>query len=337
MRARKQRSGKTYYYYEMADRKEKALGSDYILALREWATLEQLAPVVSPTFNDAADRYLIDKLPEKAPRTQQDNLKELPNLREFFGEGELSEIKPLNVRQFLKWRVNKAKAWFRKKGLSVPKEGGQVRANREKALFSHIFNYARESGLTDAPNPCAGVESFSEEGRDVYVDDTVFDRVWKKATPSLQDAMDLAYLTGQRPADTVAMSDHDIHDGYLHVKQNKRGTKLRIAVTGKLKDVIDRIRARRNKFKVVTTYLVVSKYGRPVQRRAVSAWLVEARKAAGIPANDFQFRDLRAKAGTDKEDVSGMSAAKDQLGHASEKTTIHYVRHRLGKKVTPTR
>ncbi|AUT49014.1 hypothetical protein [Achromobacter sp. AONIH1] len=37
-----------------------------------------------------------------------------------------------------------------------------VRANREIALFSAIFNYAREIGLTDAPNPrraCARTRS----------------------------------------------------------------------------------------------------------------------------------------------------------------------------------
>ena len=57
--------------------------------------------------------------------------------------------------------------------------------------------------------------------------------------------------------------------------------------------------------------------------------------AAAIRA--FQFRDLRAKAGTDKEESSGMAAAKDQLGHADEKMTQSYVRHRKGKLVKPTK
>lgn len=52
---------------------------------------------------------------------------------------------------------------------------------------------------------------------------------------------------------------------------------------------------------------------------------------------DFQFRDLRAKAGTDKEDREGMAAAKDQLGHANENMTNRYVRHRRGKLVSPTK
>ncbi len=84
-------------------------------------------------------------------------------------------------------------------------------------------------------------------------------------------------------------------------------------------------------------HLVINQYGRPVARRTVAAWLRDVRKATGIDPESFQFRDLRAKAGTDKEDAQGMAAAKDQLGHTSEKTTAIYIRNRLGKKVSPTR
>ncbi len=52
---------------------------------------------------------------------------------------------------------------------------------------------------------------------------------------------------------------------------------------------------------------------------------------------NFQFRDLRAKAKTDKEDREGRAAAKNQLGHASENMTNRYVRHRRGQPVSPTK
>ena len=51
----------------------------------------------------------------------------------------------------------------------------------------------------------------------------------------------------------------------------------------------------------------------------------------------FQFRDLRAKAGTDKEESQGMEAAQAQLGHSTPAMTAHYVRHRKGKLVDPTK
>lgn len=51
----------------------------------------------------------------------------------------------------------------------------------------------------------------------------------------------------------------------------------------------------------------------------------------------IQFRDLRAKAGTDAADAGGLDRAQRQLGHASVTMTEHYVRNRLGDKVEPTR
>ncbi|MFC4200684.1 tyrosine-type recombinase/integrase [Candidimonas humi] len=339
MRARPKAKGKLYYYYDMGGkpRKERPLGCDYILALQEWAKLEQVASIAKPTFNDAADRYLIDELPHKAPRSQQDNLKELPNLREFFGDGLLDEIEPVHINQFMAWRVKKARDWLRKHGKSIDKESGHVRANRERALFSHIFNYARGKGLTAATNPCLGIETLDESGRDVYVEDSTYKIVWDAAREPLRDAMDLAYLTGQRPADTVSMTERDIKDGHLHVKQGKTGKKIRIAVEGDLAAVIERIRARRRGHKVVTMHLVINQYGRPVSRRTVAAWLRDVRKATGIDPDSFKFMDLRAKAGTDKDDAQGMIAAQNQLGHTTPKTTARYVRNRLGKKVSPTR
>jgi integrase len=55
------------------------------------------------------------------------------------------------------------------------------------------------------------------------------------------------------------------------------------------------------------------------------------------PKPTWQLRDLRAKAGTDTETQAGMGAAKDLLGHAGEEMTRHYIRHRAGKVVKPTR
>ncbi|MDR6237020.1 hypothetical protein [Pseudomonas oryzihabitans] len=47
------------------------------------------------------------------------------------------------------------------------------------------------------------------------------------APPELRDAMDLAYLTGQRLADTIKMAGTDIIDDCLLVRHNKRSKWLR--------------------------------------------------------------------------------------------------------------
>jgi integrase len=338
------RRGKVvYYYYDHGGkpRKEEPLGKDYVLAIRKWSEIHQThAPrEAMATFKEAATIYTKDIIPTKAPRTQSDNLKELAFLLEFFDEGALlDEIEPVHIKQYLRWRHQKAVAWFESKKLPVPANAGHVRANREVALFSHIFNNAREIGLTKAANPCLGVKKNTEDGRDVYVEDDLFAKVYEKADQPTRDAMDLAYLAGQRPQDTLNYDERNIKDGYLMIGQEKTKKKLRMEITGELKAVIDRIRARKAAYKVVSTALVVNESGQRMTLGALQKRFSAARAAAGVPIEQFQFRDLRAKAGTDKTDTSGdIRQAQRQLGHESLAMTEHYVRKRRGDKVGPTR
>lgn len=331
LRARKQKSGRVHYYYDHGivdgKRKEEPLGADYGLAIKRWAELERGGEEIVRevlTFRHVAERYMAAVAALKAPRTFSDNQREVANLLEFFDDppAPLEAIEPVNVRQYMKWRT---------------REGtGYVRANREKALLSHIWNFAREEGYTNLPNPCAGVKGFTEEGRDVYVEDVEFQRVWDAADVCLRDAMDLAYLIGQRPADTLRMTEMDVRDGFLHVRQGKTGVRLRFEVAGELAKVLDRIRARKAGYKVYNTRLVVNESGRPIGVNAMSRRWKAACEAAGVEG--IQFRDLRAKAGTDKADAAGdIRQAQHQLGHKSVVTTEGYVRKRRGHKVTTTR
>ena len=70
MHPRIQRSGKVYYYMytKGADgkRKEVALGDDFILALKKYAELNVVVPVVGATFADLERRYLVDAVPKLA-------------------------------------------------------------------------------------------------------------------------------------------------------------------------------------------------------------------------------------------------------------------------------
>lgn len=83
-----------------------------------------------------------------------------------------------------------------------------------------------------------------KEGRDIYVSDEMLELVCKHASPIVQDVPDLAYLTGQRPADVLSMRWNSIHEGKVEIRQGKTGKKLRIREEGDLKKLLDRIRAR---------------------------------------------------------------------------------------------
>jgi len=333
MRARR-RGAKVYYYYDLGGkpRKEESLGTDYALAVKKWAELEvaKVPASARPTFKDAADRYRFEVIPGKAEKTQKENLRELGKLLAFFGNppAPLEEIEPLHIRQYLDWRKD-----------------APVGANREKALFSHIWNKAREWGYTALANPCQGIRGKREQGRDVYIEDAIYNAVYSVADVPLQESMDLAYLIGQRPADVIARTEHDIKNGEIWLTQGKTKKKLRIVVEGELERLLTRIRARKAQYSVRSLRLIVNEEGQPLDKGALRYRFDKAREKAILAypklaeeIRNFQFRDLRAKAGTDKTESSGdIREAQKLLAHSSVTMTEHYVRPRKGQKVGPTK
>jgi integrase len=143
--------------------------------------------------------------------------------------------------------------------------------------------------------------------------------------------MDLVYLSGQRPADVLKMRLADIRDGFLWLTQGKTRTKLRMAIAGELAALFDRMQGRA--YKVTSLTLIRNETGQPLSYHALWNRFEEARKraansldacrrgGAAAAIRGFQFRDLRAKAGTDKADSTGLRGAQQQLGHRSVKTT----------------
>lgn len=322
--------GKTYYYLRtMVDgkRKEIPLGSDFILALRKYADLNVIdAPPAGATFADVQKKYLTDALPKLASSTARMYKSDIKHLMAAFEAAPLDQIRPTNIRMFLDDHADKP-----------------TTANRCKRLFSTMWNHARGWGYTDLPNPCEGIRGHALGKRTVYVTDAMFDAVYAEASAPLRDAMDLAYLTGQRPADALRMTEHDIIDGHLIVTQAKTQQPLRIIIAGKLEELIDRIAARKATHRIVTGALLTNTNGKrltaPVLRNHFDAARTAAAKAhpaLKAAIESFHFYDLRAKAADDTSDLRGDQAASDLLGHDSVKTTQrHYLRR--GKKVFSTK
>lgn len=360
MRARP-RGNLVHYYLDTGarPRKEIPLGSDYVLAVQKWAELtsKQAPASAVKTFVDAVDGYRADVLPSKAPRTQADNEKEFVWLLRFFGDppAPLESIEPVHIRQYMRWRVKEAtkaaeamNARRKKDGKPVqpvPADYGHVRANRDKALFSHVWNYARAEGMTKLANPCAGIEGFHEEGRDTAPDDELVQRVLAEGDKPLQFAMRLADITGQRPSDVLRMNEGNISGpvpgGIMNVRQGKTGAKLRIMIEGALADLVTEIREFKRtveqESRVRVMALLVNEAGQPLTKYMLRSRFDDARARAGVKKDLFQFRDLRAKAATEIDEASGTKAAQALLGHTTEGMTADYIRHKVGKKVSPIR
>ncbi|TAG79182.1 MAG: integrase [Burkholderiales bacterium] len=309
-------------------RKWIALGRDLNVALAAYAQLllssnterasareTALAVGVIPnhprkeTFADLWKRYQAVVLPTKAIRTQQDNLREAQSLLAVFGAVALDDITPVDIRTYLDTR-----------GATAP-----VRANREVALLSHAFNRAREWGMLTVPNPCQGVRKFREKGRDRYVADDEYLKVWQEGDMLVKDTMSLAYLLGQRPQDVFKLTLQDVSTNLIDVQVTKTKQRVRIEVTSTLQNLIDDLRTRYRKPHVKA--LLVNEKGVPATPDMFRNRFDRARDKAGV---SFQLRDLRAKNATDTEDLA---IAQKRLAHTSRAMTEHYVRSRQGEKV----
>ncbi|ATQ77859.1 integrase [Massilia violaceinigra] len=329
MRARVQKSGKIYYYFDQGGRPrtEIPLGGDYILALQEYVKKQEIiGPGAGAKFGDVIAKYEAEVLHTHGAKTIQTNKSDLKHLKAFFADAPLSQVRPMHIKQFLTKHADKP-----------------TTANRCKRLFSALWNRARGWGYTDAENPCTGIMGHELEKREVYITDAVFHAVRAHASAQLVDALDLAYLTGQRPGDTTEMHEDHIDGEWLLVEQGKTGKRLRMMITGELAELLARIAARKVGCKESSGYLLVNASGRRMTRDALR---YQYEKARGLAANGnpelseaikkMWFYDLRAKAADDSADERGEQAASDLLGHDSVKTTRrHYLRR--GKIVPPTK
>lgn len=351
-RVRKLKSGKLwvgFYYYAGKASKEIPLGTDLAEAKRKWAELEG-RPVAADTtkLDTAFDKYLRDVIPKKALRTQKLNMAELDTLRAYFKGASFRDVKTKHLAMYRDSRRSKKR--LRKDG-TVRDPGGKpapVAANREMALFSDVWNYAREWGYTDLPNPCRGLRRNEETPRDYYAENDAWQAVYAAGPQEFQDAMDLAYLSGQRPSDVVAFSKRDLVDDALTVKQGKTKKRLRINLTDdatgertELGKVIDRIKART----VSSTKLLCTAEGKALTRpmlrtRFEAARTVAAETADAAGDSDLAqrirrmwFTDNRPKAASDIDDVKDASKL---LGHSEESITRKVYR-RVGESAKPTR
>ena len=336
-RVRKLASGKLWigYYYNGRDdagkRKEISLGTDLNEAKRQWAVME-CAPVPTDAtlMQFVFERYIRDILPNKGADTQRENNGSLRQLRAVFDTAPIDAITPQDIARYRDARTAK------------------VRANREISLFSHVFNMAREWGFTTRENPCRGVRKNKEKPRTYYADEVVWDAVYEVSSAELRDAMDLNYLTGQRPADVLKMTEHHVRQGELHVHQGKtqRILRIRLVNDGHQSD-LDKciIRLLANPVPCRTGHLIRTDKGDKLSLKMLRDRFNAARTAASVKAaaagNDelakhilaFQFRDIRPKAASE---IDSLDDASRLLGH-SDKEITKKVYRRVGERVKPTR
>lgn len=140
-------------------------------------------------------------------------------------------------------------------------------------------------------NPCRGVKKNKEQPRDVYVTDEVWKALYEKASDDLRVTMDLAYLTGQRPADVRKLRKSDVSGDYLLVGQNKTSRKLRI----RLRRADGQMTQLGRLIESITSdspALVTNEKGQPMTEKMLRTRFDTARKAAAEEAIKAGDQDL---------------------------------------------
>lgn len=301
----------TYYSYDTGSkpRHEIPLGTDYVLAVQKWATLHESTPTARITVAWAIAKYLSSpQYDEVSLGTQTDYRYALDKIIAKFGDAPLDEVKPSHVTLYIDQRSKQSRH----------------RALREKNVLSMVYSWCMARDYC-AINPVAAIKTKRLPGRkNVQIENDAMDAVYKHASDALRDSIDLAYFTGQRPADVLKMAETDIKDGVLCFQQGKTKKNMKIVSGGDLAKLVSRMLERKRKHSVRSLQLLVDEYGKPMTKAKLRSRFESARESAGINGKDFQFRDLRRKAASDLRDQVGIEASQALLGHSSVVMTEHY-------------
>lgn len=333
--------GAYYYVYPSGKWERLAPVGQEAEMRRAWALKEDPSGTLE-TVASMLDDYLVSYAKaNKAARTYKDNCDEAEFLKGYFGQMRPQDVLPLHVGNYLDI------------GLEADRP---VRANREKALLSHVFTWAMRHekwGKLVTFNPCRGVKRNKETKRIRIVEDYEYQAVFKRAHKNVQRLMVLVYRTLQRPEDLLKLGPRNVItreiDGVkrkvLSIQQGKTDNYVEIIVTP---DVEAAIAQEGNviypTFIHTTGEMDTKKTGKPYSysgirsmfTRALEKWRDEVEEKTGTRPKPWGIYDLKGKGATD---MYRNSVPLEQIqmlaGHDSITTTEIYIKSRLVDPVMP--
>jgi integrase len=302
------------------------------LAYKVWA--ERLGDLErARTIGQLLDRYALEVIPTKAPKTQTGNTRALPTLRAVLGHLPLSPFKPRLVYQY------------------VDRRGAKIAAHREIEVLSHAFTKAVEWGYIDR-HPFKGeVRLEGEPPRTRYVEDwevvealAIKPRRKAGSVLAVQAYIRVKLLTGMRRADLLRLRPaHDCKEDGIHVQPRKTarttGKRLVIEWSAELRAAVEMALAARPVD--IAPYLFCTRRGECYAKPDGSAngwesmWgrFMERLLAETKVEERFTEHDLRAKCASD---AGSLEHARALLAHADARTTERVYR-RKPERVKPLR
>lgn len=316
------------YYYDVPahlrelwdGKREFRLGKTLTEAYRTWTDrLEHQTE--ARTIGDLLDRYALEVVPKKAPKTQDSNYASITKLKAVFGHMPINRLEPQHAYQY------------------IDKRTAKTSAIREYEVLSHAYTKAVQWGLIKT-HPLKGqVVKERPEPRKRYVEDAELIEALKVASDMLRAYIGLKLLTGLRRGDLLRLRVSDLKEDGIHVHTRKTDRPVIYEWTDALREAVKVAKAARPKD--IAPWLFCTRKGEPYIKEDGSAnafdslWQRFMRRVLEKTkvTERFTEHDLRAKCASDAE---SLERARELLAHADAATTRRVYR-RKAERVRPAK
>lgn len=211
---------------------------------------------------------------------------------------------------------------------------GATMAQSIRRRLKDVFRDAKLHGLV-TDNPVDVVLNPKTTVRRARMSEADFWSIHEHAPRWLQNAMQLALVTGQRKSDVLAMQFEHAKDGFMWIEQQKTGAKLKVDLTTGLGTMTLQALIAQCRDKAVSRYLIhfpaetyQHKRGGKVGERALEMAFAKARDKAELvlpeDATPTTFHEIRSLAARLHAKQSGDAFAQALLGHSSAAMTELY-------------
>ena len=290
------------FYY--AGAKWVHLGREYSAALKQYADLVGQRETVF-TVKQAIDSYFAHSAARLRPVTLINYQFNAKRLIPVFGHMALADIKPAHIYKYLY-------------------KYGDVQANRDRALLSAVYSHARHIGAFDGVDPTKGLQyRNTETPRKRYITDAELSDLMKASSLKMACIIRVAYLTGMRQADVLAVKMSDIQADGIYYKAGKTGKETMIEWSDELRAAVKLANSLWRRFG--REYLFEARGKTPYSGNGIRAMFRRVRVKANLP--DVTFHDLRRKAGSDVELID----AQALLQHSDGKVTARHYRAKMDR------
>ena len=273
------------------------------------------------TIGQLLDRYGIEIVPGKKPKSQESNRISIRRLRPVFSDMPVNLLRPKHAYKYIDL---------------VTRKNGPASANRDYEVLSHALSMAVQWGVIDR-NPVKGqVRKNKIKRRERYIENWELEEALGIASPMLRAYIVLKLLTGLRRSDLLRLEESQLTEEGISVKTGKTDVGLVIEWTEELREAVCACLAAKSIDHV--RWLFCTRNGDPYVKDDGSAnafdslWQRFVKKVLTKTkvTERFQEKDFRKKTASDMP----LELAKQLLGHTSASTTRRHYRL-TGDRVKP--